>query len=157
MTSPDHVPACSGLFYVCMPLILLLQRYHNQQLIDCITTYITKCNTVFVIPVFGHILYLKQSEGTTMQNTFMSKPTTKLSNTTKTKMITFRCPNDVADLLPGKDRTEWLLDAAKEKLSRELLEIDTTNFDNILNETLKHRREVSKHRREELAKQLFSE
>ena len=92
-----------------------------------------------------------------MQNTFMSKPTTKLSNTTKTKMITFRCPNDVADLLPGKDRTEWLLDAAKEKLSRELLEIDTTNFDNILNETLKHRREVSKHRREELAKQLFSE
>ena len=92
-----------------------------------------------------------------MQNTFMSKPTTKLSNTTKTKMVTFRCPNDVADLLPGKDRTEWLLNAAKEKLSRELLEIDTTNFNNILNETLKHRREVSKHRREELTKQLFSE
>ncbi|MCD9504739.1 hypothetical protein GLP37_21490 [Photobacterium phosphoreum] len=86
-----------------------------------------------------------------MQNTFMSKPTTKLSNTTKTRMVTFRCPNDVADLLPGKDRTEWLLDAVKEKLTKETSEINDANFQTSLVETLKYRAEISKKRREEFA------
>lgn len=92
-----------------------------------------------------------------MNSKFTSKPTTKLSTTNKTKMITFRCPNEVAELLPGKNRTEWLLDAAKEKLNRELSEINTTNFDKLLTEMLEHRKDVSKHRREELMKKLFSE
>ena len=92
-----------------------------------------------------------------MQNIFMSKPTTKLSNTGKTKMITFRCPIDVAELLPTSNRTEWLLDAAKEKLTKEISTINDANFQKSLAEALKHRTEISKKRREELAKQLFSE
>lgn len=86
-----------------------------------------------------------------MQNTFMSKPTTKLSNTSKTKMVTFRCPNDVAELLPTSNRTEWLLDAAKEKLTKEISEINDANFQKSLAETLKHRTEISRKRREEFA------
>lgn len=85
-----------------------------------------------------------------MQNTFMSKPTTKLSNTTKTKMITFRCPNDVAELLPTSDRTEWLLDAVKEKIAKEASEVSDAEFQKSLAEALKHRSEISRKRREEL-------
>ena len=46
-----------------------------------------------------------------------AKKTTNASTTNKTKMITLRVPNDVAILLPEKDRTEWILTAIKEKIA----------------------------------------
>ncbi len=52
-----------------------------------------------------------------MSGVFSTKPTTKLSTTSKTKMISFRCPIDVAINLPEKNRTEWLIEAINEKLN----------------------------------------
>lgn len=85
-----------------------------------------------------------------MINRFTSKPTTKLSTTNKTKMITFRCPMDIAGLLPTSDRTEWLLDTVKEKIAKEVSEVSDADFQKSLAEALKHRSEISRKRREEL-------
>ena len=46
-----------------------------------------------------------------------AKKTTNSSTTNKTKMVTLRVPNDIAILLPEKDKTEWILDAIKEKIA----------------------------------------
>ena len=46
-----------------------------------------------------------------------AKKTTNASTTNKTKMVTLRVPNDIAILLPEKDKTEWILDAIKEKIA----------------------------------------
>lgn len=46
-----------------------------------------------------------------------AKKTTNSSTTNKTKMVTLRVPNDIAILLPEKDKTEWILDAIKEKMA----------------------------------------
>lgn len=46
-----------------------------------------------------------------------AKKTTNSSTTNKTKMVTLRVPNDIAILLPEKDRTEWILAAIKEKIA----------------------------------------
>lgn len=46
-----------------------------------------------------------------------AKKTTNASTTNRTKMVTLRVPNDIAILLPEENRTEWILEAIKEKLS----------------------------------------
>ena len=45
-----------------------------------------------------------------------AKKTTNASTTNKTKMVTLRVPNDVAILLPEKNKTEWILQAIKDKI-----------------------------------------
>ena len=45
------------------------------------------------------------------------KKTTNPSTTNKSKMVTLRVPNELAESLPVENRTEWILDAIKMKLS----------------------------------------
>lgn len=45
-----------------------------------------------------------------------AKKTTNPSTTNKTKMVTLRVPNEIAILLPDQNKTEWILEAIKDKL-----------------------------------------
>lgn len=46
-----------------------------------------------------------------------AKKTTNASTTSKSKMVTLRIPNEVATLLPEKNKTEWILQAINAKLA----------------------------------------